>query len=339
MSPALSVEGAVRRYGGREAVAGADLVLQPGRVHCLLGPSGCGKSTLLRLIAGLEPLDDGRILAGATVLSGDGVHTPPERRDIGFVFQDYALFPHLNVLENIGFGLRRLPAEERRRRALEQLRRVGLVERDLSYPQTLSGGEQQRVALARALARGPALILLDEPFSGLDAHLKADVRDSTLAALREAGAAALIVTHDAEEALLMADDLSLMLAGLILQSGAPEAVYAHPVSLPAARLLGEVDAVSASVSAGQARTPFGDLPTTLPDGSAQALIRPEAYRLGSTGVPARVVQVRFAGHTVLATLQTAAATAHARLHPADAPAEGAEVSVTLDARFCSVLPT
>jgi iron(III) transport system ATP-binding protein len=219
-----------------------------------------------------------------------------------------------------------------------QLRRVRLADRAGAYPQMLSGGEQQRVALARALAREPAVILLDEPFSGLDSRLKAEVRDVTLAALRAAGAAAFVVTHDAEEALLMADELSVMEAGRILQSGAPREVYGRPVSLAAARLLGELDALPVSVSGGRADTPFGTLSTLLPDGPALAMLRPEALRPDPDGVEVRVAASRFAGHTSLLTLTRGGAEAHARFHPATAPDAGATLHVTLDERFCAVFP-
>ena len=339
LPPALLIEDARRQYGAKAAVDGASLRLAPGEILCLLGPSGCGKSTLLRLIAGLEPLDGGTIAGAAGPLSGPGVNVPPERRDVGFVFQDYALFPHLTVGENVGFGLRRLPAPERRARVLDQLTRVRLADRVDAYPQALSGGEQQRVALARALARRPGVVLLDEPFSGLDSHLKAEVRDVTLRALREAGAAALVVTHDAEEALLMADQLALMSAGRILQAGAPREVYGHPVSLAAARLLGEADALSVQVAGGRADTPFGVLAAPgLPDGPALAMLRPEALRPDPAGVEAQVTASRFAGHTTLVTLARGGSEAHARLHPATAPEAGSTLRVALDDRFCAVFP-
>lgn len=338
MSVALVVEDARRLYGAKAAVDGASLTLAAGRIHCLLGPSGCGKSTLLRLIAGLEPLDGGRIVAGPRTLSGAGVHLPPEARDVGFVFQDYALFPHLTAGENVGFGLRRASAADRRAAALTQLERVRLAERFGSYPQQLSGGEQQRVALARALARRPAAVLLDEPFSGLDGQLKGEVRDVTLAALRSAGASALLVTHDAEEALLMADDLSLMSAGRVLQSGAPREVYGRPVSLAAARLLGEADAWPVQVVSGRADTPFGPVSAAgLPDGPGLAIARPEAPRPDPSGVEVRVTESRFAGHTTVVTLERAGVLAHARWHPAEAPEAGTVTRVRLDARFCTVL--
>ncbi len=336
--PALQARGVRRAYGPAVAVREADLVLQPGRLTCLLGPSGCGKSTLLRLLAGLEPVDGGEVVAGGAVLSSVDRHVPPERRDIGLVFQDYALFPHLTVADNVAFGLGG-PRAERRAEALRWLAQVRLEDRAAAYPQALSGGEQQRVALVRALARRPRAVLLDEPFSGLDGALKAEVRDATLAALREAGAAVLIVTHDAEEALMAADDLALMSDGRILQQGEPRQVYARPVSLAAARLLGEIAAFPAEVRGGIADTPFGRLPAPgRADGPAVAAARPEAFRLSPQGVRVRVAEARFAGSSVAVTLQAGEAGALARFHPADAPESGTEATVTLDPRFCVVFP-
>ncbi len=332
--PVLEARGVSRRYGSALAVDRADLSLTPGRLTGLLGPSGSGKSTLLRLLAGLEPVDAGEVRAGDALLSAPGRHVPPERRDLGLVFQDYALFPHLTVADNVAFGLR-APRAERRARALDLLREVRLDSRTDAYPQALSGGEQQRVALVRALARKPRAVLLDEPFSGLDGALKAEVRDATLAALRAAGAAVLIVTHDAEEALMTADDLALMQDGRILQAGEPRQVYAQPVSLAAARLLGEIDTFPAHVRDGQASTPFGPLPAPgRADGPALAAARPEAFRLGDDGAPVQVRETRFAGSSVAATLVAGEARAVARFHPADAPTTGETVRVRLDPRFC-----
>jgi iron(III) transport system ATP-binding protein len=332
---ALVVEDVVRRYGEKAAVNGAGLTLERGRITGLLGPSGCGKSTLLRLIAGLEPLDGGRIGASTQTLSGPGVHVPPEQRDIGFVFQDYALFPHLTVAQNVAFGLRRLEPAERKARVEAELAEVHLLHRAESYPQALSGGEQQRVALARALARRPSVVLLDEPFSGLDGRLKASVRDTTLRALREAGAAALIVTHDAEEALMMADEMALMESGRILQVGTPRDCYLKPVSVTAAKLLGEASLLPARITGGRAHTPFGDLPAQ-GEGSGCAVVRPEGVRLAASGTEAEVVQAHFAGAFVMLTLKAQGVTAQSRAALAEAPGVGERVFVELDPRFSAI---
>jgi iron(III) transport system ATP-binding protein len=297
LNPAvLIVDGVSRAYGARPAVVDASLTLEVGRITCLLGPSGSGKSTLLRLIAGLEPVDAGVIRAGDVVLSRPGHTTAPEVRGTGLVFQDYALFPHLTVLDNVRFGLSALPRAERRERAMAALARVGLADRAKDWPHALSGGEQQRVALARSLVREPAAILLDEPFSGLDAHLKAGVRDDLTAALRAEGAAVLIVTHDAAEALMIADRLVLMDAGRVIQSGEPVACFERPVSRAAARLLGEVNALPVTVTGGTAATPWGPASAAgLADGPAWLLLRPQDLTLGSDGPEASVTTCRFGG--------------------------------------------
>ncbi len=293
----ITVRGVTRRYGQKAAVEGADLDLRAGRITCLLGPSGSGKSTLLRLIAGLEPVDAGEIRAGEQVLSAAGRTVPPESRDVGLVFQDYALFPHLSVGDNVMFGLGHLPAAERKARAMAALTEVRMADRAKSWPHSLSGGEQQRVALARTLVRRPHTVLLDEPFSGLDAHLKSEVREGLLATLKAAGAAVLLVTHDAGEALMMADDLVLMDGGRVIQSGDPQACWARPASTAAARLLGEVNRLPAVVTAGVATSPLGALPAPgLPDGPAALLIRPQDLTPGAEGLETKVETTRFGGH-------------------------------------------
>ena len=337
MTAAIEVRAARRLYGAKAAVDGASLALHPGRISCLLGPSGCGKSTLLRVIAGLEPLDGGEVLGDGRLLSGPGRHVPPEDRDVGVVFQDYALFPHLTVLDNVGFGLRRLPPAERRARAMVQLERVRMADRAGAYPQALSGGEQQRVALARALAREPRAILLDEPFSGLDGRLRTEVRDATLETLKTAGAAALIVTHDAEEAMMMGDDLALMQAGRILQNGTARDCYLNPASVAAAQLLGEVNVVPAWIEAGRATTALGAVACE-GTGPGSLLVRPEGVRLADEGDSARVVRARFAGAFAMLTLEAGGQTVLCR-GPADrSPEAGETVRVTLDPLFCVVLP-
>ena len=309
MTAAIEVSGALKRYGAKVAVDGVDLTLQAGRITCLLGPSGCGKSTLLRLIAGLEVLDDGHILAEGRDITA----MPPERRDIGLVFQDYALFPHLRVEDNVGFGLKAMATPERKARVADLLARVQLGDRGRSFPGELSGGEQQRIALVRALARAPHTVLLDEPFSGLDSHLKAEVREATLQMLRGSGAAVMIVTHDAEEAMQMADDLALMSQGRILQRGAPHDCYLDPVSIEAARLLGEAEIIAARIQGGMASTAFGDVPApALSDGDASLMLRADALVPGP-GVEAAVSDVRFVGQAWRATLTAGGVSTPARL--------------------------
>lgn len=336
--PALSARGLVKTYGERRAVIDADLLLHPGKITCLLGPSGCGKSTLLRMIAGLEAPDGGEVEAQGRRLSWPNGGVPPEDRGIGLVFQDYALFPHMTALQNVAFGLGDLSRAQRRVRAQAMLEAVQLGTRGEAWPAALSGGEQQRVALARALARGPDILLLDEPFSGLDAHLKGEVRLSLTEALRAAGATVLVVTHDAREALLMADDLVLMHGGRIIQSGAPRACYLDPVSPDAARLLGEVNLLPARVSAGMAQTAYGAVAAPhLPTGQAIVMVRPEGLTLAPKGSPAQVTQVRFGGgyHEVQLTAEGVRAHMHV---PGEPPAEGQAVAIQIEAELARAFP-
>lgn len=294
--PSLSVRSVTRRFGPATAVDGATLDLFPGRITCLLGPSGCGKSTLLRIIAGLEPADEGEIEGNGQLLEGPGTSLPPEARRIGLVFQDFALFGHLDVLANVTFGLKGMRPAEKAARGKELLQRFGLGGRASAWPHHLSGGEQQRVAIARALAPGPMALLLDEPFSGLDGDLRSRVRESVLAGLRGSDAAVLVVTHDPEEAMLLADELLLMAEGKILQQGTPEDCYRRPQSAVAARLLGRANFLPATVSSGRAECAFGSwVARDRPDGPATAMLRPESLRPAPGGIAAQVMEVRFAG--------------------------------------------
>lgn len=299
----LDVRGVSRRYGSRLAVEGASFALRRGQIACLLGASGCGKSTLLRMIAGLEPVDTGEIGIDGATMAAPGGGLAPEERGVGLVFQDLALFPHLSVADNVRFGMRHVPRVARAGRIaalLERFQAAGLADQ---YPHTLSGGEQQRVAIARAMAREPALLLLDEPFSGLDGQLRAQVRASVLDDLRAAGATVLIVTHDPEEAMAFADELILMAEGRILQNGTPESCYRQPVSEAAARLLGEVLMVPAIVRGGNADTALGRIPApNHSDGPARFAVRPEDMRIADAGAPASVSHVRFGGSTYLADI-------------------------------------
>jgi len=283
-APALSVADFAKSYGPVQAVDGASFDLAAGQVTCLLGRSGCGKSTLLRVIAGLERADRGRIAAGDAVLADGTTHLPPEKRGIGLVFQDYALFPHLDVTRNVGFGLAHLTKSDRATRVAALLDRFQIAHLARAYPHSLSGGEQQRVAIARALAREPAVVLMDEPFSGLDGALRRDIQLAILGALRASGAAVLIVTHDAEEAMRVGDKIVLMAEGRVLQSGTPEECYAQPTSTAAARLLGPVNALPGMVKDGRITTALGVTPAPgHPDGPATLIARPEAFAMAGEG--------------------------------------------------------
>ncbi|WP_249702166.1 ABC transporter ATP-binding protein [Altererythrobacter sp. KTW20L] len=299
--PILTLRDVTRRYGAREVVQQAGFTLKPGRITCLLGPSGCGKSTILRLVAGLEPLDEGEIAIGGQTVSAPGLTVPPEQRGVGLVFQDNALFPHLTVRDNVGFGVQSLGKVARQALVDELLARLHVDHLADKWPHTLSGGEQQRVAIARALAREPVLLLLDEPFSGLDGHLRAQIRRSLMLDLQSVGTTVLVVTHDPDEAMAIADDLILMADGRILQTGSPADCYDHPASLVAARLLGDALEVRVTMNGATAASPFGPVPA---GHGATLIVRPRDMFIAREGMPATVLSVRKIGHETLATVES-----------------------------------
>ena len=247
----LELEGIVQRYGSHTVVNGVGFCVQTGKIACLLGPSGCGKTTLLRCIAGFEEITSGEIRIETTLVSRAGFRVPPERRRIGMVFQDYALFPHLTVGENIGFGLAKITPDERATRVDELLATVGLSGQGRKYPHELSGGQQQRVALARALAPRPQLILLDEPFSNLDVDLRERLSLEVRDILKSQGITAVLVTHDQHEAFAMADHIAVMADHRIQQWGTPLDTYHEPVNRLVADFLGEGAWISARILEGQ----------------------------------------------------------------------------------------
>ena len=259
---ALLIDEVSHRFGSTVALNAVSLTVAKGEILCLVGPSGCGKSTLLRVAAGLEPLQVGRIAIGDRVVAeAGGDELPPEERNVGFLFQDFALFPHLSVLENAAFGLHKLVPAERKQRARAALARVGMEDMARAYPHTLSGGQQQRVALARAMAPGPGLFFLDEPFSGIDARLRRRLLEDTWRLLKDSGSASVVVTHDPEEAMLLGDRLAVMRAGRVLQIGTPDDVYRRPESAFVAEFLGEVNKFRGTVgAAGTVETPLGAVP-------------------------------------------------------------------------------
>lgn len=274
--PRLEIRNLVRQFEGRRVVDDVSLSIQPGQVTCLLGPSGCGKSTTLRMIAGVDMQDAGEIYVDGQLICDTLFRVPPERRSIGLMFQDFALFPHLTVGRNVSFGLKEKGAVARAR-AEEMLAKVGLQRFIDSYPHELSGGEQQRVALARALAPQPKIMLMDEPFSGLDNRLRDGIRDETLAVLKEEDTAVLLVTHEPEEAMRMADEIALMRDGRIVQQGAPYNIYRAPKDKAAVAFFSDINVIESEVNGALADTPFGDfLAPGLPDGArVEIVFRPQ----------------------------------------------------------------
>ncbi|MFO1067169.1 MAG: ABC transporter ATP-binding protein [Geminicoccaceae bacterium] len=281
----LEVTGLSHRFGERTVVDGVELAVRAGEVHCLVGPSGCGKTTTLRLIAGLERLQAGRIAIAGRVVAEPGFALPPEDRRVGLMFQDFALFPHLRVVDNVAFGLRGLDRAARIERARTWLRRVNMAQHAASWPHTLSGGEQQRVALARALAPEPALILLDEAFSALDTSLRAMVREEALGVLRDSGTPTLLVTHDAEEAIRVGDRIHAMQDGRIVQAGTPAELYSRPASAFVAGFFGPISRFTGRVAGGRVPTPLGSVVAAAAgEGSeVEVVVRPEAIRLAAAG--------------------------------------------------------
>lgn len=249
------------RLGGRVVLDQFSLTLRPGEIVCLLGESGSGKSTALRVAAGIQPIHAGAVRINGETVSLPGATIPPERRGIGLMFQDFALFPHLTVLQNVLFGLKGLARSAAHAQAQAALRRVGLVDRSDDYPHMLSGGQQQRLALARSVAPRPGVLLLDEPFSSLDARLRETVREETLAVLRETNVTSLIVTHDPEEAMVLGDRVALLRHGRIAQIGTAAEIYRRPVDLSAARFFSPLSEISATVAAEYADTPLGRVAT------------------------------------------------------------------------------
>lgn len=277
-TPRLEIKNIVKTFGGRHVVDDIDLTVMPGQVTCLLGPSGCGKSTTLRIIAGVEMQDSGTIHVDGELVCDTVYRLPPEGRSIGLMFQDFALFPHLTVGQNVAFGLK---GRESAARVKTLLDKVGMARFIDDYPHQLSGGEQQRVALARALAPKPRIMLMDEPFSGLDDRLRDDIRDETLAILKSEGTAVLLVTHEPGEAMRMADEIALMRDGQIVQRGAPYNVYNTPVDLDSAAFFSDINVIHGKVEGALTDTPFGQfLAPGVPDGTdVDIVIRPQHLKI------------------------------------------------------------
>ena len=340
----LSVEALHHQYGSAPVLSGIDLTLEPGEILCLLGASGSGKSTLLRIIAGLEPLQRGQISFDGAVLAQPGREPAAEARQFGLVFQDHVLFPHMSVLENVCFGLPHLGDVERTQVALEQLRVVNLEAFADRFPHTLSGGQQQRVALARALAPQPRLMLLDEPFASVDSTLRRQLREDARRALRAASVPAVVVTHDAQEAMELADRIAVVHAGKIVQVGTPQDVWRQPANVFIAELFNDTQSVSGQIHDGQLTTAFGSchVDATGLSGQCRAVIRPQGVRLNAaaadqeSGEPTVVVEdIRCLGHSWRMTLLSGAE--RLRLASSLAPELSVGAAVTVDFDSSQVL--
>jgi iron(III) transport system ATP-binding protein len=352
--PAMELSGIRHAYGAIRAVDGVDVSVGRGEVVCLLGPSGCGKTTVLRLAAGLEDLQDGTVSLDGRVVAGPGVETPPERRGVGLVFQDYALFPHLDVMANVTFGLSGQANGAQRRRGEEVLDLVGMLPQAGAYPHELSGGQQQRVALARALAPKPRVVLLDEPYSGLDARLRDRVRDEVLHILKSSGSACLMVTHDSEEAMFMADRIAVMRAGRIVQQGSPVELYCDPADAFVASFFGEVNRLEGHVTKGAVDTLLGTIAARgFTEGTpVTVVIRPEGVRIQAWSEPfaddpsGEVEQARLLGRTSLVhmTLRGSGQWSgeslhlHARVPGVYLPRPGTRVRIAVDPTQTFVFP-
>lgn len=302
----LAFEDIVHTVGSTTILSGISLTAEPGEILCLLGPSGSGKTTMLRIAAGIERQTAGRLVLNGQEIAGPDAFVPPEKRGIGLMFQDFALFPHMSIAENVRFGLTALSGAASKREAMVALERVGLADVARQYPHTLSGGEQQRVALARALTPRPTVLLMDEPFSGLDSRLKDVVRTDTLQILRESRATAIIVTHDAEEAMRMGDRIALLRDGRLVQVGTAAELYSRPADLFTAGFFSELNVIEGEVRGGRVVTALGPVADSLlSDGTPVTVaLRLMGLRLEeqSSGVLGRIVARRFLGGVDLMTV-------------------------------------
>ena len=348
----LHMVGIHHAYGAAKILNNISLTVPAGELVCLLGPSGCGKTTLLRIAAGLEQLQAGSVTIDEVVIAEGPAQLPPEERRIGYMFQDYALFPHLSVLDNVIFGLFRRDRQTARARALVMLDQVGMVPHAEKYPHMLSGGQQQRVALARALAPEPRLVLLDEPFSDLDTNMRARVRQQTLSVLKQNNVATLMVTHDPEEAMFMADRIKVLGdQGRILQSGRPADIYYKPADEYVARLFGPMNMIDGVVEQGGLKSSFGTMAledSTAAEGSiVRVLIRPEGMILsnggGDGGAPVDIISAHLLGDTSVVRFKVrnginSGAEFHMRMSGAFDPTELGQIWARVDLRHAFQYP-
>lgn len=342
----IKVEHVSHRYDGTPVLRDISLEVGSREILTLLGPSGCGKTTMLRLLAGLEDLQEGRISVDGKVLADGVTNVPPEERSVSLLFQDFALFPHLTVIDNVIFALKNWPASERRARALHVLDQVGMTEYADFYPHQLSGGQQQRVALARARGPRPRIMLMDEPFSNLDATLRRQVRDIVLWVLRNSVSATVMVTHDAEEAMFMSDRIAVVEHGRIVQMGTPEELYNRPANSFVLGMFGDVNRMEGHVEAGYIDTPLGRIRAqNLPEGApAEVLVRAEGVRIDpGSSVHGKVVTSRSLGratllHVDVETNEGGPLHIHARLGDLAGRGGQEEVGLSLDDRHVFVFP-
>ena len=325
------------RYGRDEVLNGITFTAMPGEITCLLGASGSGKTTLLRLAAGLERIQTGEIRLDEELLSGPGINLPPERRPVGLVFQEHVLFPHKTALENVAYGLHGLGPQQRRTVAQSHLDAVGLREFHSRYPDTLSGGQQQRVALARALAPAPRVMLLDEPFANVDATLRRALREDARRALRKSGGITVIVTHDPDEALELADRIAVIDRGRVVQIETPDVIWRQPASRAVAGLFGQAQHLCGTAESDGVATAFGLLHRscdgTEPGDTVDVVVRPNAVALECAGGPliasAQVEDIRFLGDRYLVLIESAGQTLRASLEDL----AGIEVGDAVVAKF------
>ncbi|MGB0922621.1 MAG: ABC transporter ATP-binding protein [Alphaproteobacteria bacterium] len=340
----LVVRGISCAFDGFAAVRGLSLEIAAGEVLCLLGASGCGKTTTLRSVAGVEQPHEGEILIDGVPVSNDQTFISPEARHVGLMFQDYALFPHMTVLANVMFGLTHLKKRDRKARAMAALAQVRMADHAKQYPHQLSGGEQQRVGLARALAPEPAVMLMDEPFSGLDRSLRHSIRREALEALKASGTAVLLVTHDPEEALRAGDRIAVMQAGQILQCDTPEILQQKPADPAVASLFGHHNVLHSFTQAGQAGTPLGDFaaPGIADDTEVEVFFRPADVELcdAGAGAAATVISARMMGEATLVelTIDATGEMLEAIHNGPNVIAPGAKVGVRNRGRLVPVFP-
>ncbi len=322
----VDVRGVHKSFGDTDVLHEIDLSVEPGTSLALLGPSGCGKTTLLRLIAGLDRPDAGEISVGTETMAGPSTWVPPERRNVGMVFQDWALFPHLTVGKNVGYGLDR--AERKGSRVNEALEMVGLGDLANRMPDTLSGGQQQRVALARAIAPRPSVLLLDEPFSNLDSALRVGVRSEVHRLLIDLGITSIFVTHDQEEAFVLGDEVAVMASGRIEQIGSPQSIYQTPSSPWIASFVGDVNLLDGTGQGETVETVVGGLPLTESvTGAVQVLVRPEDLALERDGAGI-ITLTEYYGHDMMVTVDLGGSQLLVRAPARSEWARGDEVSVS-----------